>query len=110
LKFRARITGKDALMSEGLISDQVKSRRKFVIISHPDPCKTALTETLLLFSNGIQMAGVNVRKASQHTASDWMAIEKQRGISVASSVMQMEYRRYAIKLLDTPGHQDFSED
>jgi peptide chain release factor 3 len=97
-------------MSEGLITDQVKNRQKFVIISYPDPCKTALTEALLLFSSGIQMAGVKVRKASQHTASDWMAIEKQCVISVASSVMQMEYRSYAIKLLDTPSHQDFSED
>src|SRR5260221_5823863 len=73
--------------------------------------KTTLAEKLLLFSGAIQMAGtVKARKASRHAASDWMEIEKQRGISVASSVMQFEYRDKVINLLDTPGHQDFSED
>ncbi|MDR1350575.1 MAG: peptide chain release factor 3, partial [Zoogloeaceae bacterium] len=86
-------------------------RRTFAIISHPDAGKTTLTEKLLLFAGAIQIAGsVKARKASRHATSDWMEIEKQRGISVASSVMQMEYRDCVINLLDTPGHQDFSED
>ena len=98
-------------MSEGLIAEQVRRRRTFAIISHPDAGKTTLTEKLLLFSGAIQIAGsVKARKASRHATSDWMEIEKQRGISVASSVMQMEYRDCVINLLDTPGHQDFSED
>ena len=93
------------------IPDQVRRRRTFAIISHPDAGKTTLTEKLLLFSGAIQIAGsVKARKASRHATSDWMEIEKQRGISVASSVMQMEYRDCVINLLDTPGHQDFSED
>ena len=99
-------------MSEPLaIANQVKRRRTFAIISHPDAGKTTLTEKLLLFSGAIQIAGsVKARKAARHATSDWMEIEKQRGISVASSVMQMEYRDCVINLLDTPGHQDFSED
>jgi peptide chain release factor 3 len=98
-------------MSEDLIAEQVRRRRTFAIISHPDAGKTTLTEKLLLFSGAIQIAGsVKARKASRHATSDWMEIEKQRGISVASSVMQMEYRGCVINLLDTPGHQDFSED
>lgn len=93
------------------IADEVRRRRTFAIISHPDAGKTTLTEKLLLFSGAIQIAGsVKARKASRHATSDWMEIEKQRGISVASSVMQMEYRDCVINLLDTPGHQDFSED
>ncbi|ASY40125.1 peptide chain release factor 3 [Taylorella equigenitalis] len=93
------------------ISQEVSRRRTFAIISHPDAGKTTLTEKLLLFSGAIQIAGsVKARKASRHAASDWMEIEKQRGISVASSVMQMEYKGCVINLLDTPGHQDFSED
>jgi peptide chain release factor 3 len=96
-------------MSE--LSSEVRRRRTFAIISHPDAGKTTLTEKLLLFSGAIQIAGsVKARKASRHATSDWMEIEKQRGISVASSVMQMEYRGRVINLLDTPGHQDFSED
>ncbi|MEZ5645629.1 MAG: peptide chain release factor 3 [Burkholderiaceae bacterium] len=96
-------------MSE--IAQQVKRRRTFAIISHPDAGKTTLTEKLLLFSGAINIAGsVKARKAARHATSDWMEIEKQRGISVASSVMQMEYRDCVINLLDTPGHQDFSED
>ena len=93
------------------LAPQVRRRRTFAIISHPDAGKTTLTEKLLLFSGAIQIAGsVKARKASRHATSDWMEIEKQRGISVASSVMQMEYRDCVINLLDTPGHQDFSED
>ncbi len=96
-------------MSE--IENQVRRRRTFAIISHPDAGKTTLTEKLLLFSGAINIAGsVKARKAARHATSDWMEIEKQRGISVASSVMQMEYRDCVINLLDTPGHQDFSED
>ena len=93
------------------IQTEVARRRTFAIISHPDAGKTTLTEKLLLFAGAIQIAGsVKARKASRHASSDWMEIEKQRGISVASSVMQMEYRDCVINLLDTPGHQDFSED
>ena len=93
------------------IEQEVRRRRTFAIISHPDAGKTTLTEKLLLFSGAINIAGsVKARKAARHATSDWMEIEKQRGISVASSVMQMEYRDCAINLLDTPGHQDFSED
>ncbi|RZJ13703.1 MAG: peptide chain release factor 3 [Acidovorax sp.] len=90
---------------------ETQRRRTFAIISHPDAGKTTLTEKLLLFSGAIQIAGaVKGRKASRHATSDWMEIEKQRGISVASSVMQMLYRERVINLLDTPGHKDFSED
>ncbi len=92
-------------------SREVSRRRTFAIISHPDAGKTTLTEKLLLFAGAIHIAGsVKARKASRHATSDWMEIEKQRGISVASSVMQMESRGCVINLLDTPGHQDFSED
>jgi len=90
---------------------ETRRRRTFAIISHPDAGKTTLTEKLLLFSGAIQIAGaVKGRKASRHATSDWMEIEKQRGISVASSVMQMSYRDHVVNLLDTPGHKDFSED
>ncbi len=93
------------------LTTEIKRRRTFAIISHPDAGKTTLTEKLLLFAGAIQIAGsVKARKASRHATSDWMEIEKQRGISVASSVMQMEYRDCVVNLLDTPGHQDFSED
>jgi len=92
-------------------AQEVGRRRTFAIISHPDAGKTTLTEKLLLFSGAIQIAGsVKARKATRHATSDWMEIEKQRGISVASSVMQMLYRDHVINLLDTPGHKDFSED
>ena len=98
-------------MSTRSIEQEVARRRTFAIISHPDAGKTTLTEKILLFAGAIQIAGsVKARKASRHAASDWMEIEKQRGISVASSVMQMEYEDCVINLLDTPGHQDFSED
>ncbi len=93
------------------LAGQVSRRRTFAIISHPDAGKTTLTEKLLLYAGAIQIAGsVKARKAARHATSDWMEIEKQRGISVASSVMQMDYRDRVINLLDTPGHQDFSED
>src|SRR5262252_3267914 len=98
-------------VSQEVLAERVERRRTFAIISHPDAGKTTLTEKLLLFAGAIQIAGsVKARKASRHASSDWMEIEKQRGISVASSVMQMEYRDCVINLLDTPGHQDFSED
>ena len=93
------------------LATETRRRRTFAIISHPDAGKTTLTEKLLLFSGAIHIAGsVKARKATRHATSDWMEIEKQRGISVASSVMQMLYRDHVINLLDTPGHRDFSED
>nr|WP_315485733.1 peptide chain release factor 3 [uncultured Undibacterium sp.] len=98
-------------VSTDLIRKEVARRRTFGIISHPDAGKTTLTEKLLMFSGAIQLAGtVKARKSGRHATSDWMEIEKQRGISVASSVMQFEYRDHVVNLLDTPGHQDFSED
>jgi peptide chain release factor 3 len=98
-------------MSEVNIKEETERRRTFAIISHPDAGKTTLTEKLLLYAGAIHIAGsVKARKATRHATSDWMEIEKQRGISVASSVMQMEYRGHVINLLDTPGHKDFSED
>ncbi|MEA3348746.1 MAG: GTP-binding protein, partial [Pseudomonadota bacterium] len=90
---------------------EILKRRTFGIISHPDAGKTTLTEKLLLFGGAIQMAGaVKSRKTSRHATSDWMSIEQERGISVTSSVMKFNYRDFEINLLDTPGHQDFSED
>lgn len=93
------------------LQSEVEKRRTFAIISHPDAGKTTLTEKLLLFGGAIRLAGsVKARKASKHATSDWMEIEKQRGISVTSSVMQFDYKGHRINILDTPGHQDFSED
>jgi len=93
------------------LSQQVDQRRTFAIISHPDAGKTTLTEKLLLYGGAIQLAGtVKGRKASRHATSDWMALEQQRGISVTSSVMQFPYDGHVVNLLDTPGHEDFSED
>jgi peptide chain release factor 3 len=90
---------------------EVQKRRTFGIISHPDAGKTTLTEKLLLFGGAIQMAGaVKARKAARHATSDWMSIEQERGISVTTSVMKFNHRDFDINLLDTPGHQDFSED
>lgn len=94
-----------------IISKEVDRRRTFAIISHPDAGKTTLTEKLLLYGGAIRLAGsVKARKANKHAVSDWMEIEKQRGISVTSSVMQFDYNGFCINILDTPGHQDFSED
>ena len=94
-----------------MIADEVGRRRTFAIISHPDAGKTTLTEQLLLYGGAIQLAGtVKGRKASRHATSDWMALEQQRGISVTSSVMQFPYDDCVVNLLDTPGHEDFSED
>ncbi|NLK93568.1 MAG: peptide chain release factor 3 [Clostridiales bacterium] len=91
--------------------NEIKKRRTFAIISHPDAGKTTLTEKFLLYGGAIRLAGsVKARKASKHAVSDWMEIEKQRGISVTSSVMQFNYNNHCINILDTPGHQDFSED
>ncbi len=90
---------------------EINRRRTFGIISHPDAGKTTLTEKLLLFGGAIQQAGaVKAKKAARHATSDWMAIEQERGISVTTSVMKFNYRDFEINLLDTPGHQDFSED
>ena len=93
------------------LDTEISRRRTFAIISHPDAGKTTVTEQLLLAGGAIQMAGtVKARKSSRHATSDWMAMEKERGISITSSVMQFEYRERVINLLDTPGHADFSED
>src|SRR6476661_7480059 len=95
----------------GTLTDKINSRRTFAIISHPDAGKTTLTEKLLLFGGAIREAGtVKGRKNAKHATSDWMEIEKQRGISVTSSVLEFKYEGYNVNILDTPGHQDFSED
>ena len=98
-------------MGDQSLADQISNRRTFAIISHPDAGKTTITEKLLLFGNAIQVAGsVKGRKNDKHATSDWMQMEKERGISVTSSVMQFPYAGRTVNLLDTPGHADFSED
>lgn len=97
-------------MANANFIDQVESRRTFAIISHPDAGKTTITEKLLLLGNAIQIAGSVKGKRGPHAKSDWMSMEKERGISVTSSVMQFPYKNRTVNLLDTPGHEDFSED
>ena len=93
------------------ITSEIKKRRTFAIISHPDAGKTTLTEKFLLYGGAINLAGsVKGKKTAKHAVSDWMEIEKERGISVTSSVLQFNYDGYCINILDTPGHEDFSED
>jgi len=101
----------NAVELDAQLQETVRRRRTFAIISHPDAGKTTLTEKLLLYGGAIHMAGsVKARRAQRHATSDWMKLEQERGISVTSSVMQFEYDGYQINLLDTPGHEDFSED
>src|SRR5436190_21052662 len=93
------------------VAAEIRRRRTFAIISHPDAGKTTLTEKLLLYGGAIREAGsVKARRGGAHATSDWMELEKQRGISITSSALQFEYQGHCINLLDTPGHQDFSED
>ncbi|MGN6485218.1 MAG: GTP-binding protein, partial [Thermomicrobiales bacterium] len=93
------------------LAEAVRQRRTFAIISHPDAGKTTLTEKLLLYGGAVQLAGsVTARKTQRHAASDWMAMEQQRGISITSTVLAFPYRGFQLNLLDTPGHQDFPED
>jgi peptide chain release factor 3 len=102
---------KPASTPEAILADEISRRRTFAIISHPDAGKTTLTEKLLLFGGAIQLAGqVKAKRDGRATRSDWMAIEKARGISVATSVMTFEYGGAVFNLLDTPGHEDFSDD
>src|SRR5687767_11961871 len=93
------------------LTKHIDVRRTFAIISHPDAGKTTLTEKLLLYGNAIHLAGsVRARRNQRNATSDWLAMERERGISITSTVLQFPYRGYVLNLLDTPGHQDFSED
>src|SRR5438046_1284854 len=93
------------------IAREIQKRRTFAIISHPDAGKTTLTEKLLLYGGAVQLAGsVTARKNQRATTSDWMGLEKKRGISISSTVLQFDYNGFRLNLLDTPGHKDFSED
>jgi len=93
------------------MNDEISRRRTFAIISHPDAGKTTLTEKLLLYGGAVQLAGsVKARKDQRAATSDWMELERKRGISISSTVLQFDYDGYRINLLDTPGHKDFSED
>ncbi|MGZ5567779.1 MAG: GTP-binding protein, partial [Limisphaerales bacterium] len=93
------------------IENEILRRRTFAIISHPDAGKTTLTEKFLLYGGAVHLAGsVTARRNQQATTSDWMELERQRGISVSSTVLQFNYQDYVVNLLDTPGHKDFSED
>ena len=107
----SKITTRHISMGIEALNDEIGRRRVMAIISHPDAGKTTITEKLLLFGNLIQVAGsVKSKKSDRHATSDWMAMEQQRGISVTSSVMQFPYKGRMVNLLDTPGHEDFSED
>src|SRR5687767_7670364 len=104
------ITASDSPV-EARLAREISRRRTFAIISHPDAGKTTLTEKLLLYGGAIHLAGsVKARRATRHATSDWMQLEQERGISVTSSVLQFEFEGYQLNLLDTPGHEDFSED
>src|SRR6266850_190865 len=93
------------------IEQEISRRRTFAIISHPDAGKTTLTEKFLLYGGAVQLAGsVTARKNQRQSTSDWMELERKRGISISSTVLQFDYDGYRINILDTPGHQDFSED
>ena len=96
--------------SDSKLNAEINERRTFAIISHPDAGKTTITEKLLLLGQAIQVAGSVKGKKGPHATSDWMSMEQERGISVTSSVMQFPYRERTVNLLDTPGHEDFSED
>ena len=98
-------------ISNHQLTTEIQKRRTFAIISHPDAGKTTLTEKLLLYGNAIHLAGsVRARKNQRAATSDWMKMEQERGISITSTVLQFPYQDHIINLLDTPGHQDFSED
>jgi peptide chain release factor 3 len=101
----------DVVAEAAELRNETAKRRTFAIISHPDAGKTTLTEKLLLYSGMIRTAGmVKNRKGGKLATSDWMTMEQERGISITSSAMQFPYKGYTINILDTPGHQDFSED
>jgi len=111
LSKRKRVTPDPIADTAAPLSSQIARRRTFAIISHPDAGKTTLTEKLLLYGGAIHLAGsVKARRAARHATSDWMELEQERGISITSSVLQFDWEGHRLNLLDTPGHQDFSED